>query len=326
MITRRHALLIAPGLLLGAAASRAETFPSRPITIFVTSAAGGVTDLVARAVGAKLSEMWGQPVVIENKGGAAHILAAQAVARAAPDGHTLLVGESAVFVLNQWLYPQDKLGYEIGKDLTPITGLVRIYQGIAASNDLPVSNIGELVALARREPDKLTYGTAAVGSALHMNMLKFARMAQVKLQAIHYRGAAPALNDVMAGHINLICVSISSLEQPYAAHKLKMLAVGSPQRVAQLPNVPTVAESGVPGFEAVAWFGLATTGGTPPEIVAKIDADVQKVMGDPEFRTRFMAPQMFESMATTTQQFDDYIRSEAQGWEKIVREQHITIQ
>jgi tripartite-type tricarboxylate transporter receptor subunit TctC len=326
MMTKRNALVILLGWLLGATAAHAQSFPSRPVTMFVTSAAGGVTDVVARAVGAKLSEMWGQPVVIENKGGAAHILGAQAVARAAPDGHTLLVGESAVFVLNQWLYGQDKLGYEIGKDLTPITGLVRIYQGIAASNELPVSNIGELIALARQQPDKLTYGTAAVGSALHMNMLKFARMADVKLRAIHYRGAAPALNDVMASHINLICVSISLLEQPFAAHRLKLLAVGSPQRVARLPDVPTVAESGLPGFEAAAWFGLATTGGTPPEIVAKIDADVQKVMSDPAFRAKFMAPQMFESMAATPEQFGDYIRSESQSWEKIVREQHITIQ
>jgi tripartite-type tricarboxylate transporter receptor subunit TctC len=322
----RNVVLALLGCLFAATAAQAETFPSRPVTMFVTSAAGGVTDVVARAVGAKLSEMWGQPVIIENKGGAAHILGAQAVARAAPDGHTLLVGESAVFVLNQWLYGQDKLGYEVGKDLTPITGLVRIYQGIAASNDLPVSNIGELVALARQQPDKLTFGTAAVGSALHMNMLKFARMAQLKLQAIHYRGASPALNDVMAGHINLICVSVGLLEQPFATHRLKILAVGSPQRVAQLPNVPTVAESGVPGFEAVAWFGLAVTGGTPPEIVAKIDADVQKVMSDPDFRAKFMAPQMFESMVATPEQFGDYIKAESQSWEKIVREQHITIQ
>jgi tripartite-type tricarboxylate transporter receptor subunit TctC len=323
---KRTACSVLLACLLGATAGHAQGFPSRPVTMYVTSAAGGVTDVVARAVGAKLSEIWGQPVIIENKGGAAHILGAQAVARAAPDGHTLLVGESAVFVLNQWLYGQDKLGYEVGKDLAPITGLVRIYQGIAASNELPVSNIGELIALARQQPDKLTYGTAAVGSALHMNMLKFGRMADVKLQAIHYRGAAPALTDVMASHINLICVSISLLEQPFAAHRLKILGVGSPKRVAQLPDVPTVAESGVPGFEAVAWFGLAVTGGTPPEIIAKIDADVRKVMSDPAFRTKVLEPQMFESMAATPEQFGDYIRSESQSWEKIVREQHITIQ
>src|SRR3974390_152539 len=143
---KRCALLILG--LLATTAGPAQTFTAGPVTVYVTAAAGGVTDVVARAVGQKLSEMWGQPVVIENKGGAAHILGAQAVARAAADGHTLLVGEAAGFVPNQWLYARDKLGYEIGKDLTPITGLVRISQGIAASNDLPVSNIGELIALA----------------------------------------------------------------------------------------------------------------------------------------------------------------------------------
>jgi tripartite-type tricarboxylate transporter receptor subunit TctC len=325
MMTKRNALLVVLGWLLGATAVQAETFPSRPVTIFVTAAPGGVTDVVARAVGQKLSEMWGQPVVIENKGGAAHILGAQAVAKATPDGHTLLAADSGTFVLNPSLYPRDKLGYEVGKDLVPITGLVRINQSIAASNDLPVADIRELIALARRQPGKLTYGTAAVGSALHVNMLKFENMANVKLQAIHYRGAAPALSDVMAGHINLICVSTSLVAPPFRDHRLKILGVGGLHRAAALPDVPTVAESGLPGFEAAAWFGLAATGGTPPDVIAKINADVQKVMGDPEFRTKFMEPQMFESMAATPEQFADYIRAETQNWAKIIREQNLTI-
>lgn len=324
-MTKRNALLVVLGWLLGATAVQAETFPSRPVTIFVTAAPGGVTDVVARAVGQKLSEMWGQPVVIENKGGAAHILGAQAVAKATPDGHTLLAADSGTFVLNPSLYPRDKLGYEVGKDLVPITGLVRINQSIAASNDLPVADIRELIALARRQPGKLTYGTAAVGSALHVNMLKFENMANVKLQAIHYRGAAPALSDVMAGHINLICVSTSLVAPPFRDHRLKILGVGGLHRAAALPDVPTVAESGLPGFEAAAWFGLAATGGTPPDVIAKINADVQKVMGDPEFRTKFMEPQMFESMAATPEQFADYIRAETQNWAKIIREQNLTI-
>lgn len=323
---KRNALLILLGCLLGATAAQAQSFPSRPVTIFVTAAPGGVTDVVARAVGQKLSEMWGQPVLIENKGGAAHILGAQAVAKAAPDGHTLLAADSGAFVLNPSLYSQDKLGYEIGKDLIPVTGLVRINQSIAASNDLPVANIRELIALARQQPGKLTYGTASVGSALHMNMLKFGSMANVTMQAIHYRGASPALNDVMAGHINLICVSTSLVAQPFRDHRLKILGVGGTHRATQLPDVPTVAESGLPGFEAAAWFGLAVTGGTPPEIIAKINADVQKVMSEPAFRTRFMEPQMFESMAATPEEFARYIASETQNWAKIIREQNLTIQ
>src|SRR5690348_15113694 len=209
MAMMRNGVLIVLGLLLGATAVQAQTFPTRPVTMYVTAAAGGVTDVVARAVGQKLSEIWGQPVVIENKGGAAHMIGAQQVARATPDGHTLLVAESGTFVLNPTFYPPDKLGYVVGKDLMPITALVRINQAIIASNDLPVSNIAELIALARQKPGQLTYGTASLGSAPHMNMLKFERMANVKLQAIHYGGAAPALTDVIAGHINLMSVSTS---------------------------------------------------------------------------------------------------------------------
>jgi tripartite-type tricarboxylate transporter receptor subunit TctC len=322
---KRTGLMILLGALLGAPIVHAQTFPTRPVTIFVTAAAGGVTDVVARAVGPKLSAMWGQPVIIENKGGAAHILGAQAVAKAAPDGHTLLVAEAGTFALNPSLYPPDKLGYEIGKDLMPITGLVRIYQAIVASNDLPASNIADLIALARQKPGQLTYGTAAVASAPHMNMLKFESMANVKLQAIHYRGAAPALNDVMAGHINLMSVSMSLAVPPHRDHRLKILAIGSPHRIAQIADLPTVAESGVPGYEAVTWFGLATTGGTPPDVIRKIDADVRTVMNDPAFRAKFMEPQMFESMAETPEQFSAYIKTETETWAKIIRDAHLTI-
>jgi tripartite-type tricarboxylate transporter receptor subunit TctC len=147
----------------------------------------------------------------------------------------------------------------------------------------------------------------------------------VKLQAVHYRGAAPALNDVMAGHIKLMSISTSLVAQPFRDHRLKILGIGSLHRVPQLAEVPTVAESGVPGYEAVTWFGLAATGGTPPDIVMKIDADVAKVMSDPMFRAQFMDPQMFESMVTTPDQFRQYVDSEIKNWTKIIREQHLTI-
>src|SRR5215472_5838605 len=292
--------------LLGATPLSAQSFPSRPVTVLVSAAAGGVTVVVARAIGQKLSEMWGQPVIIENKGGAAHMLAAQAVAKAAPDGHTLLVAEAGTFVLNPSLYSKEKLGYDVDKELVPITGLVRIYQALIASNDLPAATIGEVVALARQKPGELTYGTAGIGSAPHVNMVKLENMAGVRLQAVHYRGASPALNDIMAGRV-------------------KMLAVGSPTRVAQLPDTPTVSESGLPGYEASTWFGLAATGGTPRDIVMKVNADVQKVLADPTFRAKFMAPQMFESMASSPDRFADHIRAETQAWAKIIREQKLAI-
>ena len=313
------------GWVIATTAVEAQTFPTRPVTMYVTAAAGGVTDVVARAVGAKLSEMWGQPVVIENKGGAAHIIGAQQVAKATPDGHTLLAAESGTFVLNPTFYTPDKLGYVVGKDLIPITGLVKVNQAIIAGNDLPASNIAELIALAKQKPGALTYGTVSLGSAPHMNMLKFERMAGVKLQAVHYRGAAPALTDVMAGHINLMSVSTSLSVPVHRDHRAKILGVGSLQRSPQLSDLPTVAET-VPGYEAVTWFGLATTGGTPPAVINKINADVQKVMKDPEFRTKFLEPQMFESMAETPEQFADYVRKETQAWAKIIKETGLTIQ
>jgi tripartite-type tricarboxylate transporter receptor subunit TctC len=326
---RRNMFLVLLACLIGTtpsqAQSNAQSYPSRPVTILVTAAAGGVTDVVARAIGQRLSVMWGQPVLIENKGGAGHIIGGQAVARAAPDGYTLLVAEAGTFVLNPTLYSRERLGYDVDKDLTPITGLVRINQAIVASNDLPVANIQELIALARQKPGQLTYGTASIGSAPHVNMLKLENMTGVKLQAVHYRGAAPALNDVMAGHINLMSISTSLVAQPFRDHRLKILGIGSVHRVPQLAEVPTVAESGVPGYEAVTWFGLAATGGTPPDIVMKIDADVAKVMSDPTFRAQFMDPQMFESMVTTPDQFRHYVNSEIKNWAKIIREQHLTI-
>src|ERR1700681_2210746 len=173
---KRHALLILLGCGLGAPALHAQSYPSKSITIYVTAAAGGVTDVVARTVGQRLAELWNQPVVIENRGGGAHILGAQAVAKAVPDGHTLLVAEAGTFVLNPSLYAPDKLGYDVEKDLVPITGLVRINQALIASNDLPVADVQELLALARSKPGTITYGTAAIGSAPHMNILRLESM------------------------------------------------------------------------------------------------------------------------------------------------------
>jgi tripartite-type tricarboxylate transporter receptor subunit TctC len=321
---KRRIWAIALSGLLAAGAAQAQTFPARPVTMIVTAAAGGVTDVVARAVGAKLSEIWGQPVIIENKGGAGHLIGVQMVARAKPDGYTLLAAEGGAFVLNPTLYSREKLGY--GPDeLTPITGLVRVAQAIVARNDLPAANIKELIALARQKPGQLTYGTAAIASAPHMNMLKFSNLAGVKLQAVHYRGAAPAINDVMASHIDLMSISISLVDQPAKAHRLKILGIGSLKRLPQLPDVPTVAES-VPGYEGLTWFGLAATGGTPPDIVNKIAADVQNVVNDPAFQARFMTPQMFESMVSTPEQFRQYVDTETKNWAKIIHDEHLVIE
>jgi tripartite-type tricarboxylate transporter receptor subunit TctC len=327
-MTKWLGAVVSLACLLGPATAHAQGqgYPSKVITIVVTAAAGGVSDVVARALGQRLSESWGQQVIIDNKGGGAHIIGAQMVAKAPPDGHTLLVAEAGTFVLNPTLYAKEKLAYDTEKDLAPITGLVRINQALIANNGLAASNVRELLDLARRKPGELTYGTAGVGSAPHMNMIKFENMAQVKLQAVHYRGAAPALNDIMAGHINLMSVSLSLVVQPAEEKKLKVLAVGSAKHVPQLPQSPTVSESGVPDYEAGTWFGLATTGGTPREVVLKINAEVRKILDDPAFQQRFMAPQMFESMASSPEEFAGYVKAEIPRWAKVIREQKLVIE
>src|SRR5215470_9726279 len=294
--------------------AQAQSYPTRPITITVTAAAGGVTDVVARALGQRLSESWGQQVVIENKGGAAHVLGAQSVA------------EAGTFTINPTLYGKGKLPYDEEKDFTPITGIVRINQALLGNPALKATNVTELIALAKQKPGELTFGTAGVGSAPHMNMVLFESMAGVKLTPVHYRGAAPALTDVIAGHVNLMSVSVSLALPPFRTGQIKIFGIGGSKRMPLAPDIGTVAESGLPGYEATTWFGLFATAGTPREIVTKINAEVAKILADPQFREKFLAPQMFEPMASSPEEFDDYIKAQTRKWAKVIREQKLSIE
>jgi tripartite-type tricarboxylate transporter receptor subunit TctC len=324
-MTKRLGALMLLACLVGTSAAQAQSYPTRPITLTVTAAAGGVTDVVARALGQRLSETWGQQVVIENKGGAAHVVGAQSVAKAAPDGYSLLVAEAGTFTINPTLYGKGKLPYDEEKDFAPITGIVRINQALLGNPTLPAKSVSELIALAKGKPGELTYGTAGIGSAPHMNMVLLESMAGVKLVPVHYRGAAPALTDVIAGHINLMSVSVSLALPPFRTGQIRIFGIGSPQRLAPAADIPTVAESGLPGYEAATWFGLFATSGTPREIVLKINAEVQKILADPAFREKFLAPQMFEPMATSPEAFADYIKGETRKWAKVIHEQKLSI-
>ena len=313
-------------LLCGASFAQTASYPDRPITLIVTAAAGGVTDVAARAVGQELSKAWGQPVIVENRGGAAHILGAQSVAKADPDGYTLMVGEAGTFTINPTVYPPGKLPYDTDRDFVPISGLVRINQALIADNNLPAANAAELIALAKQKPGQLTYGTAGIGSAPHMNMALFESMAGVKLQAVHYRGAAPALNDLAGGSINLMSVSVSLALPAFRGGRVKMLGIGSDRRLALAPDIPTVAESGLPGYQAVTWFGLFGPAKLPPDIVGKLNTQVAKIFADPDFRGNFLEPQMFEAMPGSPQEFAAYIQSERAKWAKVIHEANITLE
>jgi tripartite-type tricarboxylate transporter receptor subunit TctC len=325
MLKWLHALILL-ACLAGAATAQAQSYPARTITLTVTAAAGGVTDVVARALGERLSQAWGQQVVVENKGGAAHVVGAQSVAKAAPDGYSLLVAEAGTFTINPTLYGKGKLPYDEEKDFIPITGVVRINQALLGHPSLPANNVRELIELARKKPGELTYGTAGIGSAPHMNMVLFESMANVKLVPVHYRGAAPALTDVIAGHVNLMSVSVSLALPPFRTGQIKIFGIGSGKRLSLVPDIPTVAESGLPDYEATTWFGLFATAGTPREIVTKINAEVAKILADPQFREKFLAPQMFEPMASSPEEFADYIKAQTRKWAKVIREQKLSIE
>jgi tripartite-type tricarboxylate transporter receptor subunit TctC len=317
--------LIVLACLTSAATAQAD-YPNRPITLIITAAPGGVTDVNGRALAQALGKAWGQPVIVENKGGAAHIAGADTVAKAAPDGYTLLVGESGPFAVNPSLLPNEKMPFDVDKDFIPITGLVRIYQALLAAKSLPAENATDLIALAKRKPGELSFGTAGVGSALHMNMELFDNMAGIKMLPVHYRGATPALNDLIGGTINTMIVSVASGLPAFRAGQIKMLGVGAPKRMSLVPDVPTIAESGLPGFEANAWFGLFAPAGTPRDIVMKLDTEVISIYKDPGFRERFLDPQMFESMAGPPEDFAAFIKTERDKWAKVIRDANIKVE
>lgn len=318
--------LMSAGVLSFAATADAQNYPTKTITIVVTAAAGGVTDVVARAVGQKLSEAWGQQVVIENRGGGAHILGASAVANAAPDGHTLMVAEAGTYVINPTLYPKDKIPFDAEKAFAPITGLVRIHHALITAPSFAPNSVREVIDLGKQKPGSITYGTAGIGSGPHVNIARLENVAGVKFVPVHYRGATPAMNDVAGSHTNMMLISVSSALPAFRAGKVKMLGIGSAKRLPQVTDVPTIAEGGnLPGFIAGTWFGMAATGGTPPAILKKIHAEVLKIIAEPAFRERFLGKQMYEPMTTSSEEFQAYIRSETRNWAKVIREQKLAI-
>jgi tripartite-type tricarboxylate transporter receptor subunit TctC len=325
-MTRWLSLFTALGCLPFATVAHAQTYPSKTVTIVVTAAAGGVTDTVARAIGQRLSEKWGQQIVIENKGGGAHIVGAQMVASAKPDGHTLMLAEAGTYVVNPNLYPKSKMPVEIMRDFIPITALVRIHHALIASPKFAPDSVADLIKMAREKPGTVTYGTAGIGSGPHVNVARLENTAKIKMLPVHYRGATPAMNDVMGGHTNMMLIAVSSALPHFRADKVKMLGIGSPKRLAKVPDVPTIAEGGnLPGFLAGTWFGLAVTAGTPRPIVDKISIDVRAVMGEPAFKERFLDRLMYEAVDSSPEEFQQFIREETQNWAKVIDEQNLKL-
>jgi tripartite-type tricarboxylate transporter receptor subunit TctC len=303
----------------------AQPYPNKPIHIIVPFSAGGITDVIGRALGQRLSEAWGQQVVVENKpGGGTGQVGTEYVAKSAPDGYTLLVTADATFITAPHVY--SKLPYDALNDFAPITGLGISPQALIVHPSLAVSNVGELVALAKTKPGAINYGTFGIGSSGHLNIILIEGMTGTKFTPVHYRGAAPGITDVIGGHIQMMIVSIGLITQPWQAGQLKVLGFGSSTRLPQYSDVPTLAESGLPGYEAGSWYGLAAPKGTPPDVVAKLNAETRRIFSDPAFQEKFLAPSFIFSIVSSPEEFAARIRTESAKWGKVIKDANVKVE
>ena len=310
--------------LVMSSAALGQTYPNRTVTVVVTSAAGALTDVLTRAVAQRLSETWKQSVIVENRGGAGYAIAAEFVLRAEHDGYTLLASETGFYTTQPHLYAKDKLPYDVERDFVPVVGYGTIPAALLVNPALPVNSVGDLIALAKKKPGDVKFGTAGVGTALHIAAVELENLTGTQVTAVHYRGAAPALTDVIAGHIDAVIMGPSVALSSVSAGKLKMLAFGSNKRVPQFPDVPTIAET-VPGYEASVSFGLFATAGTPAGIVRKINADVQKIVGDGDFQKKYLDHFAVQPIPGPLDAYADYLRKDSAKWGKVIDAAHVTI-
>ena len=315
---------ICAALGIGIAAAKAEPYPSRPVHIVVPYSAGGITDIIARALGQRLAKAWSQPVIIENKPAGAGIVGTEAVARATPDGYTLLVAADAGIVTAPYIY--SNLPYDPFADFAPVTGLGISPQALVVNPSVPVATFADLVAYGKKNPGRLNYGTFGIGTSGHLNIVLIENLTGAKFTPVHYHGASPALIDTIGGHIQMMIVSIGLIAPPWKAGQLKVLGFGSKTRLPEFPNVPTLAESGLPGYEAGSWYGLFAPKGTPRDIVDKINADTRRAFNDPEFRNKVLAPSFIYSIVSSPEEFTTRIRSDAEKWQKVIRGNHIKVE
>lgn len=319
-VTRTVALCAAALLGLGTAtATLAQTYPSKPVKLLVGFAPGGAMDIVARTIGQKMAQGLGQPVVIENKPGAASNIAIHQLIDSPPDGYTIMLVANGL-AANPLLYTQQP--FDPNKDVTPISLVARLPVVIAANPKSEVTSIAKLVEISKSKPGSLSYGSPGNGSTPHLAVELFARGAGIQLTHVPYKGGKPAINDVLGGQLPLVAVNAVEVQPLWEAGKLRVLAALSAQRVATMPSVPTIAESGYPGFEANVWHAAIAPRGTPPAVVDKLNAEIHKALADPEVKAR-LASLGAEVAPSTPQELATLVRTEHERYAKIVREADI---
>jgi len=315
LISRRRAL-VATCALAALRESAAQSYPTRPIRLLVGFAPGGAVDIVARAIGQHIGPALGQPVVVENKPGAGTNIAMRALIDSPPDGHTLMLTANSI-AANQSLY--QPAPYDMARDFTPVSLVGRVPVVIAANAQAPVDSIAKLIAASKAAPRSIAYGSPGNGSTPHLACELFQRAAGIQLNHVPYKGGAPALNDVIAGHVPTVAVNALETLPHVRAGRLRVLAVLSPARSPIFPDAPTIAESGFPGFEASVWYGVVGPAGLPPAIVARVHAQVQKALAAPDVVER-LSSAGGEVLPGAIERFADLLVSERSRYDKLIRE------
>jgi tripartite-type tricarboxylate transporter receptor subunit TctC len=313
--TVQRAAFAAMTLLL-AAGAWAQAYPTKPIRLVVPFPAGGTTDILARQVAQRLSVSLGQSVIVDNRPGAAGNIGSDLVAKSAPDGYTLLMGTVGTHAINPSLYT--RMPYDHVKDFVPIVLVAGVPNVLEVTPSLPVNSVADLIKLAKEKPGQLNFASSGSGTSIHLSGELFKTMAGVDMMHVPYKGSAPAVTDLMGGQVQLMFDNLPSSLAQIKAGKLRAIAVTSAQRAPALPNVPTIAESGLPGFEASSWFGMLAPAGTPSPIVARLNADVNQWLQTAEAKEKLLA-QGAVAAGGTPEQFAAHIRAETEKWAKVVK-------
>ena len=297
--------------------ANAQAYPTKPITIIVPFSAGGTTDILARVVGQALTAELGQSVIIDNRAGAGGNIGGQLAARSAADGYTLFMGTVGTHAINESLYK--KMPFDPIKDFAPLSRVANVPNLLVAHPSQPFKTVPEMIAYAKANPGKLNFGSSGSGSSIHLSGELFKSMAKVDMVHIPYKGSAPAVNDLLGNQIAIMFDNMPSAIQHVRAGKLRAIAVTTAKRSPELPNVPTIAEAGVPGYEATSWFGLFAPSATPAPIVAQLNKAIVKVLGQADVKQK-IADQGGEVVAETPAQFAAFIKAETAKWGKVVKD------
>jgi len=323
-LIRSVALAAACGTFAVAQTAHAQAYPTKPVKIVVPYAPGGPNDIVARLLAEKLTQANGQTFLVENRPGGGSNIGAEAVAKAAPDGYTLLVAATS-HSINMTLFPKENLKYDLTKDFAPVSLLMTGPLVLVTNAANPAKNLKDFVAQAKAKQGKMTYGSSGNGASAHLAVEMFNARAGIQTIHVPYKGSGPALTDLMGGQIDFMIDTMLSAMPFVTSGKLKALATTGKTRSPVLPDVPTVAEQGYPGFEAVAWIGLLAPAKTPPEIVAKLNADVKKIIETPEFKAR-LSVQGFNAEWQKPETFAGLMKNEVQKWGEIVKSANVKVE